>query len=326
MKKCEHIASARFLRRSTFDFMPSKQRTLYFVSWLAYCFFFTGMVSAQPSSATIKAALNRDHVLIGEPIELHIEVKTNTEHPITKWFNLPDSFNHLEVLNRSPMDSVRESSFTTYRQSFTITGFDSGIWVIPAVQVTVNKKQIKADTLSVTIVPVQLKDSTYHDIREIIDVPDEKMPWWYWLAGILSFILLGVLVWLWLKSRKSKTPAGIAFSALSPLQEALNALRQLEAQKLTDKREWKRYYSVLTDVFKRYMERRFQIPAMQKTTSDLLMELKAIPGHGPVSEIAEALRISDAVKFAKYQPTEEQSAVSLHTIEQTIQALDHLKS
>ncbi|HTN05222.1 BatD family protein [Agriterribacter sp.] len=312
--------------RCIFDSGLPKQLSVCLLALLAHCLFFTAVVCAQPSSATIKASLNRDHVLIGEPIELHIEVKTGADRPVTKWFNLPDSFNHLEVLSRSPIDSVRGASLTTYRQAFTITGFDSGIWVIPAVKVIINKKTIQADSLPVTIVPVQLKDSTYHDIREIIDVPDEKAPWWYWVAGVLSLIALGVLVWLWLKSRPGKPVAGTTVNAFSPLQEAMNGLRQLAAEQLTDKGEWKKYYSVLTGIFKRYMERKFQTHAMQKTTGELLLQLKSRLDKEQVSETAEALRIADAVKFAKYRPDGEQAAGSLYTIEKTIQALDHLKS
>ncbi len=291
----------------------------------ACCLFFTVAASAQSSSATIKASLNRDHVLIGEPVELHIEIKTSPGRPVTKWFSLPDSFNHLEVLSKTPMDSVMEASVTTYRQSFTITGFDSGIWVIPAVKVAISKQTIHTDSLPLTIVPVQLKDSTYHNIREIIDVPEEKTPWWYWVAGVLSLIALGVLVWLWLKSRAGKPAAEAPANALTPLQEAMNGLRQLETEQLTGRGEWKKYYSILTGIFKRYMERKFQTPAMQKTTAELLLQLKRIQGNTPVSETAEALRIADAVKFAKYRPEGDQAAASLHTIEKTIQALDHLK-
>ena len=328
MEKCRNIKKRIHLiipaTRIAGSVSPER-RSVYLLTLLVHCFLFTAVVCAQSSSPTIKASLNRDHVLIGEPIELHIEVKTSHGLPVTKWFNLPDSFNQLEVLSRSPLDSVSEGSVNIYRQTFTITGFDSGIWVIPAVKVTINKKTIHADSLPVTIVPVQLKDSVYHDIREIIAVPDEKTPWWYWAAGILSLIALGILTWLWLQSGMGKLPADAPANGLSPLQEAMNALRQLEAERLTETGEWKKYYSVLTDVFKRYIEGKFQAPAMQKTTGELLLQLKSLQGSGPVSETAEALRVADAVKFAKYQPGKDLAAASLYTIEKVIKALDHLK-
>ena len=44
-----------------------------------------------------------------------------------------------------------------------------------------------------------------------------------------------------------------------------------------------------------------------------------------VSETDEALRISDAVKFARYQPGKDTASASLYTIEKAIRALDHLK-
>lgn len=301
------------------------QKCFFFLLALpATCFFFTGTVLAQTSS--VKASLNRDHVLIGEPVELKVEVRTTADLPLTQWFNLPDSFNHLEILNRSPLDSVAEASVTTYRQTFTITGFDQGIWMIPALGVSINKKIVYTDSLALTIVPVQLKDSTYHDIREIIDVPDAKTPWWYWVAGILSLAALGILVWLWLKSRMGKPIAADTHtSTLSPLEEALNRLRALEAEQLANNEEWKKQYSVLTGIFKVYIERRFSIPALQKTTDELLLLLNSMLDKQMVSETAEALRISDAVKFARYQPGKDLASASLHTIEKVIRALDHLK-
>lgn len=293
---------------------------------LAHCVFFSDIAYAQAPPVTIKASLNRAHVLIGEPIELHVEVKTGSALPVTKWVNLPDSFNHLEVLSRSPVDSVTAASGTTYRQSFTITGFDAGIWMIPALDIAINGKEVYTDSLPVTIVPVTLKDSAYHDIREIIDVPEAKAPWWYYLAGIVFLIAAGALVWLWLKRNSGKSLPEMGYAhGLSPLEEALGRIRRLETEQRTAKEEWKNYYSTLTDIFKTYIERKFSVPALQKTTDELLLFLNSRGGKQMVNGPAEALRISDAVKFARYRPAGEQAALSLHAIEKTIKELDHLK-
>lgn len=312
--------------KGIFEIRFHKHLPAFLLVLLAHCVFFSGIAYAQAPSVAIKASLNRDHVLIGETVELSIEVKTGTTLPVTKWITLPDSFNHLEVLSRSPVDSVTEAAGTTYRQSFTITGFDPGIWMIPALDITINKKIVYTDSLPVTIVPVALKDSTYHDIREIIDVPDAKIPWWYYVAGILSLIALGILIWLWLKRNAGKPLPGSGYAhALSPLEEALDRIRRLETEQRTAKEEWKKYYSTLTDIFKTYIERKFSVPALQKTTDELLLFLNSRGGKQMVSGPAEALRISDAVKFAKYRPQGEQAALSLHAIEKTIKELDHLK-
>lgn len=301
-----------------------KSNLVPFLVLMAAGFFFTGSALAQTSS--VKAALSRDHVLIGEPVELKVELRTTVTRPQIKWVNLPNNFNHLEILNRSPLDSVAEASFTTYRQTFTVTGFDPGIWMIPALSVSINDKTVYTDSLALTIVPVQLKDSSYHDIREIIDVPDAGTPWWYWAAGIVSLAALGILIWLWLKSRKAKpTAAGAHASARSPLEDALDRLRALESGPFANNEEWKKYYSELTGIFKIYIERKFSSPALQQTTDELLLMLNVMLDRQRISETAEALRISDAVKFARYQPGKDMATASLHSIETAIRALDHLK-
>lgn len=326
IKKCIYTKRNNILTKSIFDISLHNRLPAFLLVLLAYCIFFTGIAFAQVPPATIKASLNRDHVLIGEPIELNIEVKTSSGLPVMKWINLPDSFNHLEVLSRSPVDSVTEAGGTTYRQSFTVTGFDPGIWMIPALGVTINEKTMHTDSLPVTIVPVALKDSAYHDIREIIDVPDAKTPWWYYLAGIISLIALGILVWLWLNRNAGKSPtAGGYVHTLSPLEEALGRIRQLETEQHAAKEEWKKYYSTLTDILKTYIERKFNVPALQKTTDELLLFLSSRGGKQMVSGTAEALRISDAVKFARYRSHEEQADLSLRAVEKVIRELDHLK-
>lgn len=326
IKKCIYTKRSSIPTKSIFDISLHKRLPAFLLVLLAHCIFFTGIAYAQAPPATIKASLNRDHVLIGEPIELSIEVKTSSGLPVMKWVNLPDSFNHLEVLSRSPVDSVTGAGGTTYRQSFAITGFDPGIWMIPALGITINEEMMHTDSLSVTIVPVALKDSAYHDIREIIDVPDAKTPWWYYLAGIISLIALGILVWLWLKRNAGNPPtAGGYAHTLSPLEEALGRIRQLETEQRTAKEEWKKYYSTLADILKTYIERKFNVSALQKTTDELLLFLNSRGGKQMVSGTAEALRISDAVKFAKYRPHEEQADLSLRAVEKAIRELDHLK-
>src|SRR5690606_37526195 len=143
---------------------------------IAWVFFFNN-VFAQTPAEQVKTSLDRHRVLIGEPVVLNIEVNTKRAHPVTKWIVLPDRFNTLEVLERSPVDSSYTADQISYRQSFTITGFEPGTWMIPAMSFVVDKKTLHTDSLPVTIIAAVLKDSAYHDIREIIDVPPSKTSW-----------------------------------------------------------------------------------------------------------------------------------------------------
>ena len=281
------------------------------------------LFSQTPSA---KLSVDRNHVLLGEQLHLTVDVTTTTQKPITKWFDLPDNFNHLEILKRSGIDSSREGPTLQYHQSFVITGFDSGIWTIPPIFIGFGKKLIKSDSLSITIVPVQLTDSTYHDIREIIEVPLSKTNWLLWIAAAISLIILGVLVYLWMKSRIKPGTAVQTASQLSAYNDALQKLQLLKSQKLPEKGETKKYYSELSEIFKKYVQLKFVTPALQSTTDEVLIFMSSKLDKAPLGKLAESLRIGDAVKFAKYQPGHEQNDQAYETIEKFLGTLDHLKT
>ncbi|PWU03867.1 MAG: hypothetical protein C5B52_02590 [Bacteroidetes bacterium] len=275
---------------------------------------------------TAKLNSDRNHVLLGEQVNLSLDITTTVQKPVIKWYNLPDSFNHLEILKRSAIDSSTEGTIRKYHQTFVITGFDSGIWTIPAVSIGIGKKIFKSDSLSLTIVPVQLTDSTYHDIREIIEVPITKSNMLLWIGAIISLIILGVLVYLWMKSRTKTTTAVQTASQLSAYNEAMQRLQLLKSQRLPEKGEIKKYYSELSEIFKKYIQQKFGTPAQQSTTDEILIFLSPKLDKGPIGQLAESLRIGDAVKFAKYQPVPDQNDQAIATVEKILGTLDHLKT
>lgn len=287
----------------------------------------TFKVFAQSDNSVINVVANRNQVLIGEPVELKVHVQLSVATPITELFNLPDTFNTLEVLHRGPLDSSLESSIKTYTQSFTITGFDSGTWAVPPLVLRSGDQEYASSPLDITIIPAAISaDSTYHDIREIIEVKEIPTPWWYWVAAVLSAALLGLLIFLWIKSRKKK-PAGEITTHVDPgaLQDALNKLKQLDLQKLPEKQEWKKYYSTLTGIVKGYIEKKWGRPASSFTTDELLVFADGFLLKEKTGMLAESLRIADAVKFAKYQPELLQAGTDIKNIEEVIRQMDRKK-
>ncbi|MBX2923322.1 MAG: BatD family protein [Chitinophagaceae bacterium] len=306
--------------------MINRKHIPIFLLWLVSYGISGNAAQAQETQVSVNADVDRSQVLLGEQIRLKLEINASSAQSVTQWFNVPDSFNHLEIIEKTPVDSSLEGGIKKYIQQFTITGFDSGVWNIPPFPVAVAGKTYHTQPVTITVVPVQLQDSTYHDIREIINVPEEKTPWWYWVAGILSLALIAVLVWLWMRSgKKQPVAAAPTIEKRSALQEALEKLLQLQQENLPAKGEWKKYYSVLSEIVKTYSSKRFTLPALQYTTDELLVNLTAGASRETLGKLAESLRIADAVKFAKYQPGTEQATKDIHTIEVTLQELDRLK-
>jgi hypothetical protein len=87
-----------------------------------------------------------------------------------------------------------------------------------------------------------------------------------------------------------------------PLHErTLNALEAVRAKQLWQQGQVKQYHSEITDILRDYIERRYGVAAMERTTDELLAALKgsAMEG-GERDRLGNLLRLADLVKFAKY--------------------------
>jgi len=107
---------------------------------------------------------------------------------------------------------------------------------------------------------------------------------------------------------------------IAPEEAAIRELERIEALGLLDKGMVKEHYSLVSETVRRYIERRYDILAMEQPTGDTLRDLeeKAIPGEG-YRLIEDLLRESDLVKFAKFVPPRE---VAMSAIERARQIIE----
>jgi len=89
---------------------------------------------------------------------------------------------------------------------------------------------------------------------------------------------------------------------LPPDFVALTELERIEGMGLPARGEFKQFYTLVTDAVRRYLEARFGVEALDRTTHELLGDL-ARRGL-EVDGLAALLDEADLVKFAKYRPDE----------------------
>jgi len=122
-------------------------------------------------SQKVSATIDREKMLIGEQLELQLKVGDidRKKTDILKWFSLPDTFNHMEVVTRFPIDTIKLGESFTYIQKIKLTSFDSGYWAFPDMSIVLNNQQsIAALPISVAVLPVDVSNMVdYHDIKDI---------------------------------------------------------------------------------------------------------------------------------------------------------------
>ena len=294
-------------------------RTHSYKAIFSFLLLLTGLYSAAQQKTTIKATVDKNKILIGEPIQLTLEADIPVNEPI-RFFTI-DTIPHFEISEKQKIDSSdTENDGTILRQTIRITSFDSGHWVIPSF---VFAEGLATDSIPVDVVFSEFNpDQDYHDIKDIIEVTpsSKKGKWWLWYAvggGALLIILL--LIYL----LRKKKPAVLAPPAvIDPYEEAMRQLEKLQ----NGKADQKQYYSVLVDIFRVYISKKKGIHSLQKTTDDLVVQLKDIlVAKEQFEKLSQALRLSDFVKFAKYVPSKEDDRNTFENIKKTIGDIEQLK-
>ena len=289
--------------------------------------FFLSVITAQVCMAqagSASATIDRNKILIGEPITLTLEA-TLPADVTPQWFQL-DSIPHFEYIDFGKIDSTLNDNEKRYKQVLSITSFDSGRWVIPSLSLEVNGRYYVTDSLPVSVAFSNFDPrQDYHDIKDILEIDNPALAYVNWvLAGITLLSIIG-LVYFVRKSRLAQGTVVKEISVLDPLAEAMQALESLRKQHLPEKGEVKRYYTTLNDVIRRFISRKMGYSTMEKTNEELLLQVKqtGIP-HEEMIRLAQTLRMSDAVKFARYTPANEDNEQNFRTTESTVQLLNNL--
>ena len=304
------------------------KRILFFIGFV----FVLSVQFTSAQSPSLKTAVDKRQILIGEQLQYSVEASFPANAYNIGWFNVPDSFSHFEVVNRGKIDSIESNGILTCRQTLTLTSFDSGINTIPAL--AINFDPLADDStihLFTDSIPINVSFSpldstqTFHDIKSIIEVKDE-VPWLIWAGAAALIILLVVLVVYLVKYfKRRKKPASVFNSKLSPFDEAMQSLDALQKEQLLYKGDVKQFHTRLIDIFKRYLSRKMQKNILNLTSSDILLLLNdTLLSKADTFLIAGSLRMTDAVKFAKYFPPTSESESALINTKKVIEQIDNL--
>jgi len=297
---------------------------------------FTGflffIVSAYTQSAS--STIDRNKILLGEQVNLQLKAEDiNTRmFFLQDWFNIPDSISYIQVVKRGAIDTVDVGGVTTFTQTLTITSFDSGKWKLGPLQLimqdrtTGNQTVLQTDSVVLEVLPVDVSNmQNYHDVKDILDV-EVKPNYWLYVAIAASAIVLIILIWLMVKgSKKKKVDLPKPAYKGTPLEHALQQIKELEGEDLPAKQQVKLFYTRLSEILRNYFNDRFNVHSSHATSDELMVLLSVyLQDEKYRTEFYQLLRLSDAVKFAKYIPSTEQNEKAVKTAIETLQHVDKL--
>ncbi|MEN6617880.1 MAG: hypothetical protein ABFC28_00025 [Rikenellaceae bacterium] len=265
----------------------------------------------------------KDTLLIGDQTTLSFK----TTVPKGTKFIFPSPPNPItqgvEIVGIPKIDTLsQDGGQLNLEAKIVVTSFDSGSFTLPKFPAYLNKLDGSVDTVwfeggQLEVKTIQIDTTTYKpfDVKDQLTYPYTVKEFIPWLGLLVIIILLGYLIRRFIKNRKQKRSLfGKPVVADPPHIVALRTLEQIRKEKLWQNGQEKLYYTNIIDTLRIYLEQRFKIQTMEKTSNEILDSLsKEKIEQEEYNELKELLKLSDLVKFAKYKATPEENENAIPT-------------
>jgi hypothetical protein len=251
----------------------------------------------------VEATIDTTNIRIGEQFLLKISV-AEIQNVILPKIQLKG----LEVIDSTRIDTIKNSLIRRY----ILTGFDSGAFYIPQQQIFVKNQAFLTDSLLVNVATIAI-DTT--KVKKFPIKTIKKEPYTFDDFKVYIYLVLAILAiigfWIyWFVVRKRKeTEDAPTYRTLPPYEEAILRLTALDEKLLWQNNKVKEYYSELTEIVRGYIERELKVPALEKTTDEVLEMIKDFKSADSIEtsketidRLKDLLREADLVKFAKSKP------------------------
>lgn len=274
------------------------------------------------SQDQLRLLLDTNVIHVGDPLGLRVEFRLR--EAVNSKFNWPDSIPHMEwVEKNSPTVELRGKEKWLV-QKIKITSYDTGRWVIPPVELTVKGKRYLTGPAFVAVYYSSSSlGSNYHDIKDIVAVPAPANYWPYWISAFL--ILVAALLFYRKKQLKRKAVASkMPTLKINPFDEAMQEMKLLKEQLKQKHPEMKSFYTLLVDIFRKYLRDQHNFSSMEKTNGELIAYLHTsnLPAD-QLNQLVRQLELADAVKFAMQKPSHEEAEKSFFLLELAMKYMNH---
>lgn len=237
---------------------------------------------------------------------------------------LPEQWGDFEVhqQNSLPPTQGQDGAYTAVLET-TVILWEPGTYQTPALTLQYQDSSTEIHEVAVPPIKIRIASVLDENDQELRDLkPQESLsppPIWPWL--LLAMMLLGglIILGLWLRDRfprRKKSNVVTPLETNRPLPEvaAYAELERIDALTLPAQGEFKYHYTLVVNCLRTYIEGITLIPALDRTTVELLDLLrKAKLNRKAIAALRELLIEADLVKFARQTPSVEQSHSALAT-------------
>lgn len=280
---------------------------------------FAGTANAQ---VQVDARIDSGSIKIGDQTKLHFTVR----QPVGQKINFPQLADTISakvlLVDASKLDTVKDKNdpkTVTVHQSYTITSFDAGTYVIPPFDFGSPGGVLKTNPFNLVVQTMKVDTAkAIYDIKQPIAV---SYTWLDWLRDhfilvysiFFGLCVIGTAIYYIIKRPKKQVVVVEVPKPVIPLHvTTMNKLQQLREQKLWQEGNVKGYHIELSTIIRDYLEKRYVIKTQEKTTAEIFAGLKYLDiADGDRNMLRLILLLADMVKFAKENPLPNENEQSM---------------
>jgi len=227
--------------------------------------------------------------------------------------NLGDNLGSFQIRDFQQSEKNINKSSIEKKYNFTLSAYMTGAFTIPVFSIYYKDKtgqtnHLQTDKINVEILKMTSSQMTNKDIKDIkaqFKMKDNLL-WLKILVGVLLLFFTIALIYIKKFKKKSNFIENIIKKEpqLPPDEEARQKLQEIKDSDLLNEGFFKEYYSLVNEVIRTYIFRRFNVATLEASSYDILQELEKIYLSQEIFKLVETfLEKSDMVKFAKYKPS-----------------------
>jgi hypothetical protein len=268
--------------------------------------------SAQPAKEPMELSAKVDRASVNPGDIVTFTVAADYAQGVS--INLPEIADRLadfRIVNSGDSGPIKKGDRLLAERWHKLQADVAGSYTIEPIEVSYvqgggAQKTLKTPKIFIEVVSLMGKQGEASDIRDIKPPLSAAPPYkniLLMLAALGGFVMLIPAIWWLIAWLRRRAEARKSASRL-PHEEALEALDKLLKKRLIEKGRAREFCFEISEIFRQYMQARFEIPAIDWTTDEILLH---IDEDGMIEEtlkpLVRAFLIdTDLVKFARSQP------------------------
>ena len=300
------------------------RRAAFYLAVLAVACSVPAVAFAPAAPARVEARVEPDTATVGDRIRLDVTVERDPGATVL-YPDVAGLVAPLEVQDAVVVPERQRDGRVVESRVYVLAAFETGrmrVPPLPIAYVTAAGETgiVYTDSLAVLIESVIPEEDlagqpTPRDIKEPIELPRRVWPWFVLIGAVAAALVAARYLRAWWL-RRGTTPEE---PVVDPVERrraahlvAFERLDALEADDPVGRGDVAGFYVRVTDVFRRYLGDRYDVPAIDMTTAELVLAMgEARLGSADSEWAGDLLTRADLSKFARFAPTPDQARTDL---------------